>query len=314
MRDSVLEFVRQIHSPRNRAQLIAQWDWKYDANPFTRRADPHVLLARADKMIVGLMTALPLRASVGGQEQWVWNAGDVFVHPQYQRRGIASRLLRTSIELEPFGFAWANGAAFQLATRKGFSPGRRIFPWVAPVFLQRNGKPAEITIERLENFDDRFDSLWERAKSSQGVMLVRDRAYLQWRFASRPDAAYIILGAARGDQLLGYLIWRVASRGRWRIGYLVDWLVDRAAADAFVPLVQTALSQMRATGAALASARTTMPQDQQALARVGFREWRWSQPEYLTTRVNVKGLDGQITSDPHEWRVTMGDGDMEMSL
>ena len=57
-------------------------------------------------------------------------------------------------------------------------------------------------------------------------MAIRDRRYLNWRFASRPDSPYTILAALRDSSTLGYLVLRVIDHLGVPCGFLIDYLVE----------------------------------------------------------------------------------------
>lgn len=326
-REPVFEFLRMVYSRERSAQLIAQWDWKYVGNPFTRKDGPYVLLARADNAIVGMLGATPLRVHIRGKEQWVMNSGDGAVHPGFRRQGIAMKMARVYIRDHPLGFGWANPISFQGATQSKLSPGTRLIPQVKlllPEFFSRilaraqfkpalQATPVGLSIHRIETIDERFDSLWERARGNYAVMVVRDRAYLSWRFATRPDAQYAILGATRENHFVGYLVIRIVKKNCWRLGYMVDWLIEDDSFAVFAALARQGIADLYKLGAAFITARTLTPRYFEMLSRLGFFSWTWSRPEYLLTRVNASDPALQIFANPGEWFLTMGDGDLETS-
>jgi GNAT superfamily N-acetyltransferase len=84
-----------------------------------------------------------------------------------------------------------------------------------------------------------------------GVTLLRDAAYLQWRFYDNPFVRSLLVGAYRGDTLVGWLAYALDDQG---MGVIVDCLVvsggDRAlATEVLTALVRHAVVELRAAGA-----------------------------------------------------------------
>jgi hypothetical protein len=65
---------------------------------------------------------------------------------------------------------------------------------------------GEIQISQVDTIDGRFDTLWASAAVELPVAVVRDRAYLTWRYVHNPLAQYAILTAERSHDLRGYAI------------------------------------------------------------------------------------------------------------
>ena len=65
---------------------------------------------------------------------------------------------------------------------------------------------ARIVVEPLPEFGPEFDAFWESARGGYVNLIVRDRAFLDWRFVRPPTRRYEILAARRDGRLLGYLV------------------------------------------------------------------------------------------------------------
>jgi hypothetical protein len=65
--------------------------------------------------------------------------------------------------------------------------------------------------EWLDGVDVRFDALWEAARRADGIIGVRDRRYLSWRFLARPSHRYRIfaLSKSNADAIAGYAVCEV---------------------------------------------------------------------------------------------------------
>ncbi|MCP5159588.1 MAG: hypothetical protein H6975_09275, partial [Gammaproteobacteria bacterium] len=71
--------------------------------------------------------------------------------------------------------------------------------------------------------DPRLDRLWARLAPGFGLALIRDRAFLTWRYATNPFHTYDLLGFQVAGWLLGWAVVRWAE-DRLRV---IDLLVPR---------------------------------------------------------------------------------------
>ncbi len=342
-RAEVLAFVRAAHPNPDGERLIRQWDWKYDANPFNRDPEPYILLMREGPEIIGMLGSMPLRFWIGGREQWVSHSCDWAMHPKHRDRGLARMLVKQHRIDRPLRFSWQNEKSYERSQQRPDTRTVRIVPLVKPLdtarvleratgnrLLSRLGAAVSVGVERLaharagltvmpgisvneaDGFDQRFDDLSQRMRERHGVMVARDRAYLQWRFGSRPDARYTVLLATRSADVVGYLVLRCAEEEGTRWGYLVDFLVEDASAGVFSLLVEHALRRFREERVAAVSCRTTVPAYRWALYRRGFYPFFWGRRGYMRININTPDPAVQIFGEVRQWHVTMGDGDLEM--
>ena len=69
---------------------------------------------------------------------------------------------------------------------------------------------SDIRIDVLDNFDERFDHLWETASSQYGTIGERTASYLNWRFKQCPHKSYEVFCLFdREDVLQGYIIYHI---------------------------------------------------------------------------------------------------------
>ena len=73
----------------------------------------------------------------------------------------------------------------------------------------RHRRPSGWQVELPENFDDRFDRLWDRAAPQFPIATVRSSEFLEWRFRDCCDDHFQILGLCDVNrELAGYVIYR----------------------------------------------------------------------------------------------------------
>ena len=177
------------------------------------------------------------------------------------------------------------------------------------------GKPAptpKVELFRLENFDARIDDLWRRASREHSVIAIRDSAYLNWRFNSRPDASYVCLAATDGPNLLGYLVYRMVEQDGARWAYIVDFLTEGDPAATFALLAARAEELMIRDGAKAIVCFMAKAPFRKALRRAGFYPSVFGTRSYLTGAVITEDLRLRSFAEIQKWFVSMADGDAEM--
>jgi hypothetical protein len=143
------------------------------------------------------------------------------------------------------------------------------------------------------------------------VQLVRDRAYLEWRFARQPDHTYHLLRAGRHGVLSGYLIWRTLLRRGLRIAHLVDFVAAGDAAPLLDAMVGRLLDLLRAERIEAVLVVTSVPRFRRLFFRRGFLPWLGGSVSYFHVRAPMDDPERALLCDPARWHLTMGDGDLE---
>jgi len=88
--------------------------------------------------------------------------------------------------------------------------------------MHQNSENLQIRL--VSSFDNRIDALWEEASKDYELVIVRKKAYLNWRYVEKPDSDYVLLVAEKDHKLEGYI---VLSRSKLqplkaKVGYVVD--------------------------------------------------------------------------------------------
>jgi len=123
------------------------------------------------------------------------------------------------------------------------------------------------SLVRVNNFDHRMDTFWERYAASHPFGLVKDSRYLNWRYCNHPLHAYHITLAERGGQITGCLV--IQHTGLRSVIAELMFLPDHPSPTN--PLLRSAVKQARSAGSVLLSTWATSEQASfRALRRMGF--------------------------------------------
>ncbi len=190
----------------------------------------------ADGRCLAAHAGVELRMAVGGTTVRSVLCGDVAVAPELRDRGLRSGRLLLSVCRE--FFAAHGGAGTALLWGFAAPPLQRVLTrhlamevvndvvFAVRDFAQQaaESRPAAVT-DALPPAEQ-IDALWERCRPADGASVVRDAAYLDWRYQRHPQVRnhWLVLPAHGGDRLRGLCIWR---RGGWRddLAQLQEWVV-----------------------------------------------------------------------------------------
>ncbi|MFC1888814.1 GNAT family N-acetyltransferase [Thermodesulfobacteriota bacterium] len=321
---------------------IDQWRWLLDRGPGGKgifRIGDH------DGRAVGQYVILPQRMVIDDREVLGAESLETMTHPDYRKQGmfvtLAKEVYADSAETGvSMVYGFPNTQSHHgFVNRLGFSyfmvpihvrplqAGRLvrskvplgrigealggIGQWIYDRLLSasRMKKTGNYRIGRADGIDGAFDDLWERSKGLFPNMVVRDRAYLSWRFEEKPKAGYGILTAREvGGALAAYVITRTFDKDGVRQGHIVDLLCAPDRIEALTPLLSEALESLRGEGAEAAACMLLRGSPYfRVIRRLGFLAAPKSLPFII--RSNRPEVDPSGLEDPSRWHITIGDSD-----
>ena len=194
---------------------LEMWRWKYVENPFGSR----ILMCldeNGDKPVV-VYGGVPYRTSWNGRVVRAVQLMDIMSHPDYRKTGlfvktgiafcdqfieeadaalvygfpgryhfdIGRKYLRYA-EI-PSGVGWFSGQLKSIARARGFLGGR---------------------VEAVPEASRDFDGLWESVRDSYPLAVIRDAAFIGWRFSTHPLRKYTVFTYRAGitRRLRGYAV------------------------------------------------------------------------------------------------------------
>ncbi len=235
--------------------------WLYDQNPGGRAVE---LIARSGSLVSGHIAVLPMRYKLGRGTTTGSVVVNAITHPDFRGRGIFMVLhedafRRPEAKGIAFSFGFANENSEQGCFRHlGYRELVKLPLWILPLNLPRvlasqpskhgaawrwaarAGQPlarlwravrrprrsGPVAVERITEFGPEFDGFWAMASDAAENMLVRDRAFLNWRLVRAPTRRCDLFAARSNGRLLGYLAGRTAIIGGLRWGMIIDLLTE----------------------------------------------------------------------------------------
>ena len=305
-----------------------EFEWWFERNPVGTQL---ISLADDDGKAVGVAAMSFFRFRLDGQEQVVAMPVHVATDPDYRGRGIFPRL-----ELEneaaageagsPITLTFPNAASHPIFVgRLGWLdlPGRRVWarllrPGAVPRYFRGRPSPpgglnaadpnprsvGGFRIEPLAEFGPEADVLWRAAAAGYGSHLVRDAAYLNWRFAQAPRE-YRAFGAFEDRRLAGIAIVGYAYRHGVAGGFLADLIAPSGGRRVTRALLLRCLAEVRGGADALIALPPPPRAQRRAFLEVGFL------PTWKQVRMIGKVLrpEGRLAPRAADWHFTFGDFD-----
>ncbi|HYC78270.1 MAG TPA: hypothetical protein VEI02_11650 [Planctomycetota bacterium] len=176
-------------------RTVETWRAQFARNPDALRCE---IAVGADGAVLAQFAGLPRRVRVDGAERSFSEIVDSFVDSSFRRGlkkpGLFARTAYAYIDrhCRPDGEAFAYGLPNPDALRLG---GRLLgyAPLSAVTLFVRDAAPArapdDLFVDEAAQWPADFDGFWERFAATHPATVVRDRRYLEWRYA-RPGVAY----------------------------------------------------------------------------------------------------------------------------
>ncbi len=243
--DSILPAFNRVFAaidPTFVPRTMDEWHWRTLQNPAGLRM--FVGVTAADEVVVHY-AGLPIRMVQNG-ERVHWNQiVDSFADPR-AGRGLKKPGLFVTCS-QTYGHHYGglqpkDRVMYGLPVRRAYRVGQKMLAYhtvreqlVLELEVERSDEgrvsahsPAgSVRIEEVQRFSDEVDTLFERARLPHDAIAVRDRAYLDWRFATRPRQIYrMALARDVHGRLVGYAVVNAGSFDLRAGAIVADWLVD----------------------------------------------------------------------------------------
>lgn len=212
--------------PWNKRNLD-NWFWKHMGNNPAGKAIVYVM--EKDGKVIVHFAVVPYRLRVFGKDVLGSHSIGSMVLPEWQGKGlikfVADKLFEEAVKRKIlFSYGFPNDLAYELH-KKMFS-----YDDVAQVYTMekqtdfnvRSNYYEKFSFLPIDKFNQSVDKLWQTAKDTYKISVIRDMAFLNWRYLERPDQKYYAFGAYEGKKLVGYVILKLYRDDKILKGHIID--------------------------------------------------------------------------------------------
>lgn len=272
----IFELTKVVYPKKryNKEKWMQWWNWEFKNSP---TGSAIILVAEQEDKIIGQLALIPLRMKIKNQNVRAAIELDDMTHPDYRRQGIFSTLIGQAsiiakeedikmIYASPTEMAYSvhlRGGRFDVQGFKFlFKPfnlnnilrnyiSNRLQLKLATIIggliinLFFRGKKSvnvnDLTINQISSFDDSIDDFWRRVSSGYEIIVVRNKEYLNWRYAKISNKNYVIYLAKEKEEVCGYIIIRAQKSGDLTVGDIVDIIAPPNRMDVIDQLISAAI-------------------------------------------------------------------------
>lgn len=208
---------------------IEQWKWKY-LHQGNGRVYSKVVEDPSGK-IVGHAGAIPLKGIFKGKLIPVFQIVDVMVHAKARgylgRKNVFEILIKKLFE--NIGKEFPDVFCYGFPGTRPFILGKRIGVYDKVELAVENYKYLSRSlfnpyrVQMVAWDDDKLDDLWESLSTDFPLSLIRDKSYLNWRYAMNPFFSYQLFGFFLLGKLNGWAVIRDSGDEV----FVVDLLIER---------------------------------------------------------------------------------------
>jgi len=291
----------------------AFWYWINRQCPFGKTI---IEVATVGTQVVGHYSILPRLVRIGGTVVSAGLAIHAAIHPEYRGLVILQELMkRIFYQCHQTNMAFIYG----FPNNNAWSVYLKLFQWQRITELATLELPLDnfqavgsnaprISLRDELYFDDRYDSFQMEDLLSEKTYVVKDKKYLNWRYAHHPQVQYQLLEAeTESGNLAGYLVLKLYRKNHIMYGHIIDLYFIRSDLHLFSHAVCQALSWFIRQGVDIASCWILKGTPFfEPLLDIGFRPigfashvgYRLIRPNFPVDKLNVD-----------KWHMVMGDSD-----
>lgn len=282
------------------------WRWRFVESP---GGHAFIELAWDGDTLAGHYAVTPLRMLVGGATIRAGLSGTTMTHRDYRGRGLFVDLARSTYARmadEGLDYVWGFP---NTNSHRGFIERLEWFDiHEVPTLEGRiDALPAPPQsahgIEEIQRATGEVDALWERLRSETSVSVIRDAAYLNWRFADNPAEQYRLF-VHRGAQECDGL---AVTKRYGDAVQVVEVLADDDS-DAGLALIEEAVRSARSQGAARVNLWLNVG------TRLHRRLEKWGMvptaPVTYLGAASLRAEASQAFRSYRNWRISMSDSDV----
>lgn len=282
------------------------WKWRYLDNIYIK--GNLINLAWDEKELAAHYALSPNRIYINGEKHNAALSMTTMTNLEYQGKGLFTKLARDLFEQNEktikviYGVPNKN-SIYGFTNKLEFRMIKEIPMFEGEIKQKRYDISRDCII--LDEFDSRFDQLFEDCINNYNIISTRKSEYLNWRIKSNPENNYKIIGCLEDNKLAGYLVTKIYKENKIISGDIVDFLVRNS--TVFDKLLNFAMSSFQSDGVRKVNTWCSEPDLIKELNKYNIVETQKSFP--FIVRNNSDDYIEEIY-DFNNWYITMIDIDL----
>jgi hypothetical protein len=240
--EELFAFQREAFPTRRADWVEPRWRWMFQKSAARLGVEPMVWLYRGKQGVVAQQGAIPVRLHTRAGERTTGWFVETMVLEQARGKAVGPMLVAKAKQDLPFNLSLGQTEQMrELQYRLGW---KRVADLQTLMFVVRAGRAVEgklpagastlaaaalnstqslrwwrgrmqaacaFTIEHPERFRAVHDVLWESVRSAYPVAVVRDAAYLNWKYVDQPGQDFTRIDVQRDGRLAAVVVISVAE-------------------------------------------------------------------------------------------------------
>jgi hypothetical protein len=253
-KEKIFKLYDIVHGKTKGEICRKNWDWEYECNP-CNSGGTHVWVAECGGKIVSMHAAIPAIIKCGNEELRASWSVDLMTHPDYRFQGIFNEVTNKMLEdshkegitlflVLPNDNSYAvlkKRGWFQITTVPHMIKLLRAWPLLKQATIRNLPKlfiggliiarhllskllvsaspirNSSIKISKIRSFDNRVTDFFQETAKAYNFIVIRNKEYLNWRYAGHPHRKYTIFLAEKNDIL-------ATQEQKTKNGFIVDFL------------------------------------------------------------------------------------------
>lgn len=339
----VIEFCSRAWPNRPRELIEKRWRWMFVDSATRLGEAPRVWLVRDNDAVVAHHGAQFVRLQVDGNEvNTAWFV-ETMVLPEYRDRGFGAEMLLESRNDMPLNLSLGQTAQMRsINLRAGWetvAPLETYLLMLNPTHVLRGKIPGALVpvasswsqIQRMtkgllansllpdtraveiDHYESRHDQLWRDIAHDYPCAVVRDAAYMEWKYVEQPGQAYTRLDVLAGEELIGSLVLKIFERDsvyQYRRLQIVE-IVSSTSPVHLASVLQAAIDHGSQHGVDAIFMHVINDSLENALRKAGFIR---RQPTRHLLVSRCPEMSEFPILDRRQWLITGGDSDIDRLL
>jgi len=163
-------------------------------------------------------------------------------------------------------------------------------------------------VKDIKNFDERFSDFWEQLAKEHAILVMRDPAYLNWRYTEYPFPGIQSFELTRESKVLGFAVVHIGiDEDHLRFAALLELVGLKSEPRVLSHLLEEAIRRAAGAGAHYLIARASTAEQEVLMQRSGFRarDLHYSPVTYK----NNSSVPAEMFANDRNWYLSLGDGD-----